>query len=209
MKISKILLLALAIGSHALYAEAPSTEKKVLAVAGSTRDDSLNKKLVVEAANLARQAGARVTVVDLKDYSLPFYDGDLEAKSGMPQKAQELRQLMIQSDAIFIASPEYNGSLSAVLKNAIDWASRNEKGGPSREAFQGKKFAIMSVSPGQGGGVRGLAHLRTIIESVGGTLLPGQVVVKNGSTAFDESGQLVDQTVKLELQKLVQEALAN
>lgn len=185
-----------------------SAEIKVLAFAGSTREDSVNKKLVSEAANLARQMGANVTLIDLKDYPLPFYNADLETKEGMPLKARQFRQLMIQCDVILIASPEYNGSLSATLKNAIDWASRSEDGGGSREAFQGKKFAIMSASPGASGGTRGLAHLRAILENIGGTVIAQQVVVPDAYNAFDEQGHLKNGNVRKELQQLVQAAIS-
>lgn len=184
-----------------------TAEIKVLAFAGSTREGSVNKKLIVEAANIARQMHANVTVIDLKDYSIPFYDEDLETQQGMSIKAKQFRQLMIQSDVILIASPEYNGSLSAVLKNAIDWASRSEEGGGSREAFKGKKFVIMSASPGPGGGARGLVHLRTIIENVGGTVLSQQVVVPDAFSAFDEQGHLKNEKLKKDLEQLVRTAI--
>lgn len=184
-----------------------SAEIKVLAFSGSTREGSVNKKLVTEAAKIARQMQANVTVIDLKDYPMPFYDGDLEAKEGMPIKAKQLQQLMIQSDLIMIASPEYNGSLSAVLKNAIDWASRSENGGGSRDAFKGKKFVIMSASPGSGGGARGLLHLRTIIENIGGTVLPQQVVVPDAFNAFNEQGHLKNEKLKEEIEQVVRTAI--
>lgn len=184
-----------------------SAQTKVLAFAGSTRVDSVNKKLIAEAANVAHQMGADVTVIDLKDYPIPLYDEDLESREGMPSKAVQLRKLMIQSDVILIASPEYNASLSAVLKNALDWASRGEAGGGSREAFKGKKFAIMAAAPGSKGGARGLVHLRTIVEDIGGTVIPFQVAVAGAFNAFDEQGHLKSEKIKIELQKLVQAAL--
>lgn len=184
-----------------------SAEVKVLAFAGSTREDSVNKKLVVEAAKVARQMQSNVTVIDLKDYPIPFYDEDLETNEGMPNKAKQFRQLMIQSDVILIASPEYNGSLSAVVKNTIDWASRGENGGGSREAFKGKKFVIMSASPGSGGGARGLVHLRTIIENIGGTVLFQQVVVPDAYDSFDEQGCLKNEKVKKEIEQLIHTAI--
>lgn len=184
-----------------------SAEIRVLAFSGSTREDSFNKKLLCEAVNLARQMDAKVTVIDLEDYAIPFYSGDLEATQGMPNKAKQLRQLMIQSEVILIASPEYNSSLSAVLKNAIDWASRNEKGGSSREAFAGKKFMIMSASPGSSGGARGLVHLRAILEDIGGIVVLQQVVVPNSYNAFDEQGHLKNPKLKMELQQLIQSNL--
>ncbi len=184
-----------------------SAENKVLLFAGSTRQDSVNKKLINEAARLAREQKADVTVIDLRDYGMPFYDGDLEAKDGMPAKAKQLRNLMIQSQTILIASPEYNSSLPAVLKNAIDWASRTEASGSSRDAFKGKKFGIMSASPGPGGGARTLVHLRSIIEAVGGNVIAKQVTVPNAFTAFDEKGKLIDTKLQAELSQLVKDAL--
>lgn len=184
-----------------------SAETKVLAFAGSTRADSVNKKLIVEAAHLARQMGANVTVIDLKDYPIPFYDEDLEAREGMPPMARQFRKMMIQSDVILIASPEYNASLSGVLKNVLDWASRGETGGGSREAFKGKTFAIMAASPGSSGGARGLVHLRTILEDIGGRVIPLQVVVPGAYNAFDEKGCLKSEKTKMEIQKLLQAAI--
>ena len=191
----------------AVYSASLSAEIKVLVFSGSTREESFNKKLIAEAALLARQVPAHVTVIDLKNFPIPFYDEDLEKREGMPLKAKQFRQLMIQSDVIMIASPEYNGSLSAVLKNAIDWASRSENGGSSREAFKGKKFVIMSASPGSGGGARGLVHLRTIIENIGGTVLSEQVVVPDAYNAFDEQGHLKNEKVKKDLEMLIHTAI--
>jgi chromate reductase, NAD(P)H dehydrogenase (quinone) len=184
-----------------------SAETKILAFAGSAREDSANKKLIAEATQFARQVGANVTLIDLKDYQVPFYDADFEIKEGMPTKAKQLRQLMLQSDIILIASPEYNGSLSALLKNTIDWASRNEEGGGSRDAFKGKKFALMSASPGSGGGNRGLVHLRTILENLGGIVIPQQVTVPDAYNAFDAQGHIKNENLKKEIQQLVQTAI--
>lgn len=182
---------------------------KVLAISGSTREASINKKLLNEAAGIARSAGADVTIVDLNDYPIAFYSEDLEKDHGMPNKAKQLRKQMVQSDVILIASPEYNGSLPAVLKNVIDWSSRSETGGPSREAFQGKTFVIMSTSPGAGGGARGLTHLRAIIENIGGKVVEQQIAVPNGFNAFDAQGHLNDPALRSSLQQAIQSALTN
>ncbi len=184
-----------------------SAEINILAFPGSTRENSFNKKLVLEAAHFARQMGANVTLINLKDYPMPFYDGDYEAKQGMPEKAKLFRNLMIQNQIILIASPEYNGSLSAVEKNAIDWASRSEEGSSSRDAFKGKKFILISATPGAGGGARGLAHLKTVIENIGGIVMPQQILVPNADQAFDEQGHLKNLKLKMELQQLIKAAL--
>ncbi len=181
-----------------------NAETKVLAFSGSTREDSVNKKLLLEAVSLAREMGAEVTVVDLKDYPLPFYDADFEAKEGMPEKAKELRRLLVQSQAILIASPEYNGSVSAVLKNVIDWVSRGENGQPSRDAFKGKKVVLLSASPGPTGGLRGLVHLKAIVENIGGNVLPKQFSLPQAYNAFDEQNHLKNQKTREELRQLVQ-----
>ena len=180
----------------------------ILAFAGSTRKDSVNKKLIREAVEFAKQAGAKVTLVDLSDYPIPLYDGDLEAESGMPSHARELRRLLIEHPIIFISSPEYNSSLPAVLKNTIDWTTRKEDGsGGSLDSFKGKTFVIMGASPGSRGGARALIHLRSILESIGGHVVPEQVTLPNAYEAFDEEGHLKDAKLRLELQALIESAL--
>lgn len=198
------LLIAVCISLSAIV----SAESKVLAFAGSTREDSVNKKLALEATYIATQLGAEATFIDFKDYPIPFYDGDLE-KAGMPENALRLRKLMIESDVIVIASPNYNGSYSAILKNAIDWASRSEEGGSSREAFKGKKIILMSAAPGASGGVRGLQPLRSILENIGGegVVMSQQITLPNAYTAFDDQGKLIDATKELEIRNLLQEVL--
>jgi len=159
---------------------------KILAFAGSTRTDSYNQKLLEEAVSMARSMGAEVTILRLSDYSMPLYDGDLEKQEGLPKNAQKLRQLLIASNAVIIASPEYNASVSGVLKNAIDWASRGENGGPSRDAFKDKPFAIMSASPSKTGGVRGLQHLRSILKNVGAIVVEQEVTVPEAHLYFSQ-----------------------
>lgn len=163
----------------AYFLPSHADETRILAFAGSTSSSSINKQLVEQAAQAARELGAKVKVIDLKDYPIPFYDADLEIAEGLPKNAKQIRDLMIQSDAIIIASPEYNGSVPAVLKNLIDWLSRGEEGGLSKDAFDGKRFAIMSASPGKLGGARGLIHLQNILENLGGEIALKKVSVPN------------------------------
>lgn len=185
-----------------------NADTNVLALAGSTRTDSVNKKLVNEAATVARDHGAQVTVIDLRDFPMPFYDADLEEAEGMPQNAKHLRQLFIQSDVILIASPDYNHSVSGVLKNALDWISRDEKAERSRDAFQGKKFGLMSASPGKAGGAKGLVHLRDILIDQKAIILPQQVSIPNAYQAFDDAGKLQDLKLRDELAQFVKEAIS-
>lgn len=182
-------------------------QMKVLALAGSTRADSYNKKLVQEAAKIAQERGAEVTIIDLKEYPMPFYDADLEQKEGMPKNAQRFRDRIMNSDAILISSPQYNASIPAVLKNALDWASRDEKGEESDTAFKGKKFVLMSASPGKKGGAKGLVHLRAVLKDCGGEILEKQVSVPCADQAFDETGSLLDISIKQQLEQAVDQLI--
>lgn len=165
---------------------------KILAFAGSTREASYNKKLVKIAAEGAKAAGAEVTYIDLRDLPMPIYDEDLEAKEGIPENARKFKELLKAHQGLLIASPEYNSSITAVLKNAIDWASRPEPGEPMLAAFTGKVAAIMSASPGGLGGLRGLIHVRSILSSINVLVLPEQKAISSAFQAFDEEGKLKD-----------------
>src|SRR5439155_6580577 len=165
---------------------------RILAFAGSTRTESFNKKLVRIAADGARAAGAGVTLVDLRDYPMPLYDGDLEAAQGQPEKARELKALFLDNDGLLLSCPEYNSSITGVLKNTIDWLSRPVPNEPPLAAFTGKVAALMSASPGALGGLRGLVHVRSILGNIGVIVLPDQIAVSRAGEAFDEKGQLKD-----------------
>lgn len=170
------------------------SQPKILAFAGSTRTDSLNKKLAAAATEAARAAGATVTLVDLRDFALPLYDADLEAAGGLPQGAKKFKALLRESDGFLIASPEYNSSITPSLKNALDWASRSETDDePSLVAYRGKVAALCSASPGALGGMRALVHLRAILGSIGVIVLPDQVCISTAHEAFDDAGQLKDE----------------
>jgi len=169
-----------------------SEKPKVLAWAGSTRQESFNKKLVRIAARAAEQAGAEVTLIDLADFRMPLFDQDLEAAQGPPENATKLKRLMVEHAGFLISAPEYNSSITGVLKNAIDWVSRPVAGEPNLVAFQEKTGAIMSASPGALGGLRGLVHLRAILGNIGVLVLPGQVGVAKAHEAFDGEGRLKD-----------------
>ncbi len=165
---------------------------RILAFAGSLRRESVNKKLVAIAAHGAREAGAEVTLIDMKDFPLPLFDQDLEADQGMPENGTKLKTLFIDHDGLLIASPEYNSSLPAVLKNVIDWVSRPAAGEPSLAAFRGKAATLMSASPGALGGLRGLVHVRSILGNIGVIVLPDQIAVAKAHEAFQPDGSLID-----------------
>ena len=168
------------------------TKPRILAFAGSLRKDSFNKRLVKIASTGARASGAEVTHVDLKDYPLPIFDEDCEREQGMPENAAKLKQLFVEHDGFLISAPEYNSSITAVLKNTIDWVSRRAQGEPPLHAFKGKVATLMSASPGALGGLRGLVHVRSILGNLGVIVLPTQVAISKASDAFGEDGRLKD-----------------
>lgn len=172
----------------------PPTAKKprILAFSGSLRADSWNQKLVRVAAEGARAAGAEVTVLDLRELALPIYDGDFEQKRGLPEGAKKLKAMMLDHGGFLIASPENNSSLSSALKNAIDWASRPAPGEASLACFRGKVAGIMAASPGALGGLRGLVHLRAILESIHTLVVTEQKALSHADKAFDADGRLKD-----------------
>lgn len=169
-------------------------QPKLLAFSGSLRKNSLNSLLVQVAAAGAAQAGADVTTLHLKDFPMPLYDQDWFDEHGFPESVLKLKALMKAADGFLIASPEYNGSLTGALKNMIDWTSRAEEGEAplALSCFGGKTAAIMATSPGGLGGLRGLNHLRQILEGVGVLVIPAQQAVPGAFQVFNESGHLTD-----------------
>jgi NAD(P)H-dependent FMN reductase len=180
-------------------------EPRILVFAGSTRTGSFNRKLAQFVAGELRNAGMAVTLADLRDYAMPLYDGDTEAAQGLPDAARRFKELVREHDALAIASPEYNGSFSALVKNTIDWISRPAPGEPPLAVFRGKLAALASVSPGSGAGKRGLRHLRELLEMIGMKVVPTQVAVARVSQAFDESGNLVRPEDQAAVRQLVEE----
>ncbi len=177
-----------------------STTPKILALSGSIRSGSFNSKTLQVATAGAKDAGADVSVVDLKDFPLPMYNGDLEEAEGLPENAAKLQALFAECDGFLIASPEYNGFFSPLLKNTLDWISRLPDDAPS--PFDGKVAAIMSASPGGLGGMRGLVHVRQLLTNLGVIVLPDQVAVSSAYKAFDESGNLTDERKAKQLEAL-------
>jgi len=174
---------------------------RILAFSGSARRDSFNQKLVHEAAQGAEQVGAEVTIVNLGDYPLPIMDEDLEREQGTPENAAKLKALFLAHDGLLIAAPEYNSSITPLLKNAIDWVSRPAEGEEPLAAYQGKTAALMSVSPGGLGGLRGLTHLRSILGNIGVLVLPGQIAISQAHEAFDAAGILKDERKRSRVQE--------
>lgn len=175
---------------------------KILAFAGSTRIDSYNKKILSIAVFGAREAGAEVSVVDLRDYPLPLYDGDYEESEGIPNNAKKLKMIFSDHHGLLLALPEYNSSMSGVFKNTIDWVSRPDKDEVELHCFNGKVAALMSASTGSLGGLRGLVHARSMLENINVIVMPDQVSVPRAEEAFDEYNNLKNEIYSKSLTKL-------
>jgi NAD(P)H-dependent FMN reductase len=165
---------------------------RILVFAGSARKKSYNKMLAAAAAAKVNEAGGAATLVDLADYEMPLYDGDLQERDGIPPGAVALRGLMLEHPGLLIACPEYNGSITPLLKNAIDWISRKDGDIPMLAAFQGKIAGLLSASPSGFGGMRGLVHVRAILSGIGVHVVPKDVSVPGAHQAFAPDGSLVD-----------------
>jgi len=165
---------------------------RVLVFAGSSRRDSFNKRLAAAAAARIQELGGSATLIDLADYPIPLYDGDLEAAEGLPTHAARLRDLMLAHQALVLACPEYNGSITPLLKNTLDWTSRASDGVPMSAAYKGNVAALVSASPGALGGLRGLAHVRAILGGMGVVVVPGDLSVGGAHQAFADDGRLAD-----------------
>ena len=175
------------------------TTTKILAFSGSAREASWNKKLCRVAAQGAEKAGAVVTVIDLKNFDLPIYNGDFEDTHGVPENAQKLHRLFSDHQGLLISSPENNGSFSSLLKNTFDWISRVES---DESPFINKVAVIMSASPGALGGLRGLAQLRTLLGNIGFIVLPKQNAVSKAHEAFEADGRLKDAKLQTTIEGL-------
>ena len=182
---------------------------RLLFFAGSTREGSYNKKLARLAQHIAAANSIEGVFVDLKDYPMPLYNGDLEAEQGPPQKAAEFKALLAEYQGVFIASPEYNSSVTPLLKNTIDWVTRvRAKGETGLEVYKSRVFAISGASPGYYGATRSLLNLRQILEvGIGAMLIPQQLALPRANDAFEEDGSLKDKAQQNMLKGVV-EALA-
>jgi NAD(P)H-dependent FMN reductase len=178
---------------------------KLLAISGSSRQGSVNKRLLDAAANAARALGAEVTCLDLRTLFLPLYDGDLETAEGLPEGCIALKKALAEHDALLIASPEYNGFFSPLLKNAIDWASRPHNGQPS--PFSGKLAGLLAASPGALGGIRGLPAVRQLLSNLGVLVIAGQMSLPRAHEAFDSQGALLDKDQNQMLERMLSELL--
>ncbi|MEO1717443.1 MAG: NAD(P)H-dependent oxidoreductase [Planctomycetota bacterium] len=180
-----------------------NTPAKILAFSGSLRKESFNQKVVSFAAELARERGAEATVITLRDYPMPIFSEDDEKANGYPAEARAFREQLLSHDGFIIGCPEYNSSITAALKNAIDWATRAGKGDEHPLAcFAGKAIALTAASPGGFGGLRGLDHVREILGNVNAHIVPGMVAIPSVHEALSD-GKVTNDRSRDALESLV------
>lgn len=166
---------------------------KTLAISGSRRPGSLNSRLLRVAVDDLRSRGTEVTILDHDAHPLPIYDGELESREGVPENAMRLKSLFKVHDSLLIASPEYNSSVTPLLKNLIDWVSRPVPQERPLECFRGKVAGLISASPGFRGGMRALVHVRDILGNIGVYVIPTEFSLAFADKAFDADGRLADE----------------
>jgi NAD(P)H-dependent FMN reductase len=169
-----------------------SMTTKILVFSGSARSGSYNKLLASASTRALQSAGAEVTLIDLADFPMPVYNADLEAKEGLPASAIELKGLFMAHNALLISSPENNASVTGLLKNTLDWVSRPDSGHDGRMPYRDKVAALVAASPGALGGLRGLVHLRAILQTLGVLVLSEQFALSRANEAFARNGTLLD-----------------
>jgi NAD(P)H-dependent FMN reductase len=179
---------------------------RLLFLAGSSREGSLNKRLARLGAEIAHANGIPATFADLGDYPLPVYDGDLEIRSGPPENAAKLKALIMVHHGVFIAAPEYNAGITPLLKNALDWISRvRAPDEPALHVFKTRVFALGAASPGAFGGMRGLIAVRQVLQlGLGALVLPDQIAVPRGGDAFEDNGHLKDKALQAALKDVIE-----
>jgi NAD(P)H-dependent FMN reductase len=160
---------------------------RILAFAASARRESFNRKFLAHAVDAVRAAGGEVTLLDLNDFALPVYHGDLEDAEGLPANAVRLIGLVAGHDGLLVASPEYNSMFTPLLKNTVDWCSRADE-----NPFEGRVAAVLSASPGAFGGVRSLQMAQQLFLKLGCHVVPGQCVLPHADKAFDPQGRLAE-----------------
>ena len=161
-------------------------------MSGSSRRDSDNLKLARILATCCNAVGAQTTHIELEHYSMPIYNGDLEHEQGLPGSVKAVKEILQDADGLIITCPEYNGFMTPLLLNAIDWCTRSDEASLSLSAFAGKSVFIASASPGPGGGARAATHLKSMLMGIGCHIAPQAFVVASSFAAFNENGEFVD-----------------
>jgi chromate reductase len=159
---------------------------RILALAGSMREQSFNRKLLRVAVAAAIELDAEIDLADLRALNLPLYDGDLEAK-GMPAEVTAFQARIKNAHGLLLACPEYNHGMPGPLKNAIDWASR-----PPGNPFPDKAAALIGATTSGFGATRSMMQCRLSLASRGVWVVPAVASLSNAQDAFDAEGRLKD-----------------
>ncbi|MEZ5645409.1 MAG: NAD(P)H-dependent oxidoreductase [Burkholderiaceae bacterium] len=187
-----------------------NTAIPLLVFAGSTREQSWNRKLAGAVTTMAQAEGAEVTRIELADFDVPLYNADLEAR-GTPRDVIRLKEIFHAHPAWIICSPEYNGSYTGLLKNTIDWVSSPVKGDPQwssgTKAFTGKVVGLLSTSPGALGGVRSLSHLAPLMMNLQTWVAPRQLAIPRATEAFDPDGRISNETHRTAVHGVIEQVL--
>lgn len=173
---------------------------RILAFAASTRSASFNRRLARVATGCVRRAGGEITLIELKDYPMPLYEGDLEAASGIPEHGKRLKALLAEHQGLLIVSPEYNGFITPLLKNTLDWLSRPDGDQDGLALFRDKLALVLSASPGALGGLRSLTLARQLLTNLGVMLMPDSLAVGRAQEAFNDDDTLKDERQQAKLQ---------
>lgn len=176
---------------------------RIVAFAGSAREGSYNRKLLAYAVGKLKEMDVDVVLFDVRDHPFPLFGEELEV-DGMPENVKKLRELVLSADGVLIAAPEYNASVTPLLKNAVDWLSRQDKEAGTGNVWSQKVVGLLSASPGAFGGIRGLYVLRQSLINVGALALPEQASVGTAHEAFDENGDLKDARTAKFLQSVLE-----
>jgi chromate reductase len=187
-----------------------TAETRLLFFAGSSRKPSLNRKLAAYAHGLALEKGFAAELLELADYPMPIYNGDLESGDGIPENARKLKAVFQSHQGVLIAAPEYNAAITPLLKNTLDWVSRiKDPGEQPLQVFKTRVFAICSASPSLHGGARGLLTTRQVLAvGLGALVLGDQLAVSRAHEAFDDAGQLRDEAMRKALGGIVDKLAA-
>ena len=176
---------------------------RILAFAGSTRKESFNRRLLSVAVSRAREAGLDVDHIELADYPMPIFNQDLEAEHGQDPNATRLRRKLADADGLLLACPEYNSSITPLMKNVIDWISRSEEGGNGVEVYKGKKALLIGASPGPLGGSRSMATVHSILDNIEVEVMETRFSLPKAADAFTDDDELADEEQRMQLSNTI------
>ncbi len=181
---------------------------KLLVFSGSSRRESVHTRLAVLVASVAEQEGAQTTLIRLEDFDIPIYNGDLEEEHGLPGDIKRLKALLSENTGLIITCPEYNGFMTPLLINTINWCTRSEEATPDLSGFADKAVLVASGSPSSLGGIRANTHLKTMLSGIGAIVFPQSLTVPATHQAFDSHGGLAQASMGERIERTLQNFIA-